>query len=111
MTATPDTEKLTGTGEHSDNSHPYHVVLLNDDLHTYDYIVEMLGKLFLQSHAQAMRHAVEIDTTGRSIVLTCELPQAEFARDQIHAFGPDHRVKGCKGSMTAIVEPAHGQQA
>lgn len=84
----------------------FHVVLLNDDFHTYDYIVDMLGKLFFLSPVQAFRHAVEIDTTGRSIVLTCELDQAEFARQQIHAFGADPRVQACRGSMSAIVEPA-----
>lgn len=84
----------------------FHVVLLNDDFHTYDYIVDMLGKLFFLSPVQAFRHAVEIDTTGRSIVLTCELDQAEFARQQIHSFGADPRVQACRGSMSAIVEPA-----
>ena len=84
----------------------FHVVLLNDDFHTYDYIVDMLGKLFFLSPAQAFRHAVEIDTSGRSIVITCELEQAEFARQQIHAFGADPRVQACRGSMSAIVEPA-----
>lgn len=84
----------------------FHVVLLNDDFHTYDYIVDMLGKLFFLSPVQAFRHAVEIDTTGRSIVITCELEQAEFARQQIHSFGADPRVQACRGSMSAIVEPA-----
>ncbi len=86
----------------------YHVVLLNDDYHTDAYVVEMLGRLFCIPPAQAFRHAVEVDTTGRTIVLTCELPQAEFAKNQIHAFGPDPRLKSCLGSMSAVVEPALG---
>ena len=86
----------------------YNVVLLDDDEHTYDYVIEMLRKLFLISVAQAFRHAVEVDTTGRTVVLTCELPQAEFARDQIHAYGADWRMPNSKGSMSAIVEPAAG---
>jgi len=86
----------------------YNVVLLDDDRHTYDYVVEMLTKLFLFSEAQALAHAVEVDTTGRTIVITCELPQAEFARDQILAYGPDWRMPESKGSMSAIVEPAGG---
>jgi ATP-dependent Clp protease adaptor protein ClpS len=39
-------------------------------------------------------------------VITCELPQAEFARDQIHAYGADPRMPECRGSMSAVVEPA-----
>jgi ATP-dependent Clp protease adaptor protein ClpS len=84
----------------------YNVVLLDDDDHTYDYVVEMLQKLFVFSGDQAFRHAVEVDTFGRTILLTCELAQAEFARDQIHAYGPDPRMPRCKGSMSAVVEPA-----
>ena len=30
-------------------------------------------------------------------MITCELPQAEFARDQIHAFGADWRMPNSKG--------------
>ena len=84
----------------------YHVVLLNDDDHTYDYVVEMLQHLFLLSAAQAFRHAVEVDTTGRTVVITCERPQAEFARDQIQAYGADRRLPRSKGSMSARIEPA-----
>jgi ATP-dependent Clp protease adaptor protein ClpS len=84
----------------------YHVVLLDDDQHTYEYVIEMLQKLFLLSESAAFRHAYEVDTTGRTIVITCELPQAEFARDQIHAYGPDWRMPNCKGSMSAVIEPA-----
>ncbi len=86
----------------------YHVVLLDDDVHTYDYVIEMLQKLFLFSAAEAFYHAVEVDTTGRTIVITCELPQAEYARDQIRGYGPDPRMPQSKGSMDAIVEPATG---
>jgi ATP-dependent Clp protease adaptor protein ClpS len=84
----------------------YHVVLLDDDEHTYDYVIEMLQKLFLCSYEQAYNHAVEVDSTGRTVVITCELPQAEFARDQIHGYGPDWRMKKSRGPMRAILEPA-----
>ncbi len=86
----------------------YHVVLLDDDEHTYDYVVEMLSRLFLMSEPEAFQHAVEVDTTGRTIVITCERPEAEFARDQIHAYGPDWRMPNCKGAMSAVLEPAAG---
>ena len=84
----------------------FHVVLVDDDAHTYDYVIEMLGRLFLMSKGEAFQHAVEVDTTGRTIVITCELPQAEFARDQIHAYGADPRMPESKGSMSAVIEPA-----
>jgi ATP-dependent Clp protease adaptor protein ClpS len=87
----------------------YNVVLLDDDVHTYDYVVEMLQKLFLFSESEAFQHAVEVDTRGRTVVITCELSQAEFARDQIRGYGPDWRMPESKGSMSAIIEPASGE--
>lgn len=84
----------------------YHVVLLDDNDHTYDYVIEMLERLFMFSRTEAFQRAVEVDMTGRTVVITCELPQAEFARDQIHAYGVDWRMPSCKGSMTAVLEPA-----
>src|SRR6266481_1543006 len=83
----------------------YRVVLLDDDDHTYDYVIEMLQKLLILTLEEAFKHAVEVDLTGRTNVLTCHLPEAEFARDQIHAYGPDWRMPRSKGSMSAVVEP------
>ncbi|MBI1749918.1 MAG: ATP-dependent Clp protease adaptor ClpS [Acidobacteria bacterium] len=86
----------------------YHVILLDDDEHSYDYVIDMLQTLFLLSHDAAYRHAVEVDTMGRTVVLTAELPVASYARDQIHSYGQDWRIPKSKGSMSAILEPASG---
>jgi len=83
----------------------YNVVLLDDDDHTYDYVIEMLQRLFIFSLDQAWRHTEEVDRTGRTVLMVCELGEAEFARDQIHAYGPDWRLARSKGSMSAVVEP------
>src|SRR5437762_14335774 len=90
--------KIETTGEEV-KSPLYRVVLLDDDDHTYDYVIEMLQKLFVFSQEQAFNHAVEVDTHGRTILLTCALAEAEYARDQIHGFGPDRRMPRSKGSM------------
>src|SRR5882724_12004653 len=87
---------------------PYHVVLLNDDDHTYEYVIEMLGKLFGHGREKAFLMAQEVDTTGRVIVWTGSLEQAEVKRDRIHGYGADWRIPRCKGSMSALVEPAEG---
>ena len=84
----------------------YHCVLLDDDHHTYEYVVEMLQKLFFMSAEQAFQHAVEVDSRKRTIVLTAEFGPAEFAKQQIHAYGADPRMPESKGSMSAVVEPA-----
>ena len=84
----------------------YRVVLLDDNDHTYDYVIEMLQKIFIFSLDQAYRHAEEVDRCGRTVLIICELREAEFARDQIHSYGADWRLPRSKGSMSAVVEPA-----
>ncbi len=84
----------------------YNVVLLDDDEHTYDYVIEMLCRLFAFAEGQAYLKAVEVDKTGRTIVITCEKEHAEFGRDQIQGYGADPRMPQSKGSMSAVIEPA-----
>ena len=85
---------------------PYHVVLLDDDHHTYDYVIRMLKTLFGYQEEKGYQLAKEVDTTGRVIVLTTTLEHAELKRDQIHAFGKDPIMAECKGSMFAVLEAA-----
>ena len=84
----------------------FRVVLLDDNEHTYEYVIEMLQLIFVFTMEQAFRHAEEVDLRGRTALITCELPQAEFARDQIHGYGKDWRLPRSQGSMAAVVEPA-----
>ena len=87
---------------------PYHVVLLDDQDHTYEYVIEMLGKVFGHGRDKAFQMAQEVDAAGRCNVYTGSLEQAEFKRDQVHGYGADWRIPRCKGSMSATVEPAEG---
>lgn len=103
---TPSIRPSTGEETGEEHGHLFHVVLLDDDEHTYDYVIEMLQKLFFLPLDAAFQHAVEVDTTGRTIVITCERPEAEFARDQIQSYGADPRMPKSKGSMSAVLIPA-----
>ncbi len=87
----------------------YHVILLDDDEHTYDYVIEMLMQLFRYSREQAFLLACEVDAAGRVIVDTTTLERAELKRDQIHAYGADWRIPHCKGSMSACIEPSEDE--
>lgn len=85
---------------------PFHVVLLDDDDHTYDYVIEMLGDVFAYNVDKALDMAQEVDANGRVIVLTTHREHAELKRDQILRYGADPRDQHCRGSMRAVVEPA-----
>ncbi len=106
MTPRPGT--IIESGESTEERHErlFNVVLLDDDDHTYDYVIEMLCRTFCMTSAQAFQRAVEVDSSGRTIVMTCDREAAEFGRQQIHAYGADWRMPNSKGSMSAVVEPA-----
>lgn len=83
----------------------YNVILLDDNDHTYEYVIEMLMHIFGHSQERAYSMAVEVDRAGRVIVDTTTKERAELKRDQIHSYGADWRIDHCKGSMSAIIEP------
>jgi ATP-dependent Clp protease adaptor protein ClpS len=86
----------------------YNVVLLDDDDHTYAYVVRMLCTLFGHSVEEAFRMACEVDRDGRVIVDTTHRERAELKRDQIRSFGADPLLRRSRGSMHAVVEPVAG---
>jgi len=96
------------TEEKEDVRHqpPYHVILLNDDDHSFDYVIRMLKQLFGHPEPLGFKMAMEVHTTGRVVVCTTTREHAELKQDQIHAFGSDPLIERCKGSMTAVIEPA-----
>ena len=93
-------------GEEKSPENLYNVVLLDDDDHSYEYVIEMLMHLFFKSKSQSFHHACEVDSTGRTIVLTCGKDEAIYGKDQIQGYGADPLMPQSKGSMSAIVEQA-----
>ena len=88
----------------------YHVVLLDDNHHSYDYVIEMLVDLFGHSIQKAYNMAVIVDKRKRVIVETTHKERAELKRDQILSYGADWRIPHSRGSMTAIIEPAGNEE-
>lgn len=106
MSAEQVTTPEAATAEPKPQTAPqWQVVLLDDDFHTYAYVIEMLGKIFGHAPERAYQMACEVDGSGRVVVYTGVYEQAEFKQQQVHAYGPDWRVPHCKGAMTAVLEP------
>ena len=87
---------------------PYNVILFNDEEHTFDYVIELIMKLF--AHAKPMAEALtwKIHNTGRAIVLTTHRELAELKREQVLAYGPDPRMSISKGPIGCAIEAAEG---
>jgi ATP-dependent Clp protease adaptor protein ClpS len=83
----------------------YHVVLWDDDDHSYEYVILMMRRLFAHSIEKGFEIARTVDHAGRAVCLTTTREHAELKRDQIHAFGRDVLIERCAGSMSASIEP------
>lgn len=105
-TATPDVDVEEATDWALKHQPPYHVILLNDDDHSFEYVIVMLKELFGHPVEKGFQMAQEVHETGRAIVLTTTREHAELKVDQIHAYGPDPGIPRCQGSMSAVAEPA-----
>jgi ATP-dependent Clp protease adaptor protein ClpS len=84
----------------------YHVILWNDDDHSFEYVVRMMKELFAHPTPKGLQIAMEVHVSGKAICLTTTMEHAELKRDQIKAYGRDKTITRCKGSMSASIEPA-----
>ncbi len=84
----------------------YHLILLDDDDHSYEYVVELLGHVFGYGREKGFAIACVVDSEGRAIVETAAETTVRHHQEQIHAFGADPRIPRCRGSMSAVIEPA-----
>jgi ATP-dependent Clp protease adaptor protein ClpS len=107
MTATKTLIK-TDTKTKPDVKQPWlwNVVLLDDDAHSYDFVIRMMQELFSASPERGQTVAKKVDSQGRAVCLTTHKELAELKQEQIHSFGRDQLIAGCAGSMSSILEPA-----
>jgi ATP-dependent Clp protease adaptor protein ClpS len=85
---------------------PYAVVVLNDDDHTYAYVIDVLQKTFGYDLEKCYLLALQIDLTGRAVVWTGTMEVAEFKRDRIRGFGPDvYAMKPVTFPLGCVIEP------
>ncbi len=82
----------------------YNVLLWDDDQHSYEYVVEMMQKLFGYSTGKGLRIAYEVDQQGVAVCLTTTLEHAELKCQQIINFGRDHLIATCVASMKSTIE-------
>jgi len=87
---------------------PFHVVLHDDDEHSFEYVIEMMSKLFGHPFQRGFEIAEKVHHEGRAVVLTTTKEHAELKRDQVHAYGPDKFVADSTRSMRSHIEPAQG---
>ena len=100
----PKTKDLPGT--QTRRQPLYNVIILNDEEHTFLYVIELLIKLFGHPLSTAQELTLRVHQTGRAIVYTTHREKAELKRDQVLAYGPDPRMEISKGPLGCYIEPA-----
>jgi ATP-dependent Clp protease adaptor protein ClpS len=105
----PTATDIRPTNRNKDKNKPqkeprFHVILWNDDVHTYEYVIIMLHTVFGYPVERGFQLAREVDTRGKAIVFTSSLEQAELKRDKILGFGPDPLLAESQSSIIATLE-------
>ena len=84
----------------------WNVVLLDDDEHSYEYVIMIAQELFAHPLERAYQIAKAVDTEGRAVLKTTHRELAELKREQVIGFGRDLLVSSSTGPMRVVLEPA-----
>jgi ATP-dependent Clp protease adaptor protein ClpS len=85
---------------------PYHVILENDDDHTFEFVVSVLQKVFRVTEQQATVLTMEAHTKGRAIVWTGAKEVAELRVEQMLGFSEILQSGRKLGPLGVYLEPA-----
>ena len=84
----------------------YHVIIWNDEEHSYEYVIKLLMSTFNHPFEKAYNITWEVDHSGKGIAYTCHRELAELKCEQVLCYGADPTMPQIsKGSIRATIEP------
>lgn len=88
---------------------PYAVIVEDDDLHTFQYVIDVLQRVCGHNEQKAFILTSQIHHNGRANVWSGTMELAELKRDQIKAFGPDiYSSETVEFPLGVYIEPLPG---
>ena len=66
---------------------PWRVLLHNDDVHDFDFVIQTIEMLTPINRADAARHALDAHLSGVTLLLTTHRERAELYKDQFTSRG------------------------
>jgi len=88
---------------------PFNVILLNDDHHSMEFVIEVLCKSLGISAEKAFQFMMLAHTSGQAVVWTAPQEVAELKAEQIQTFHEVRERDGKQlGPLGVVVEPAPG---
>lgn len=91
-----------GARDKSKRQPPYAVVLHNDPINGFDYVVRVLQKVFGYGMAKAIWLTMKAHVSGQTMVWTGALEVAELKREQIQGHGPDPEMRASGASRLSV---------
>ena len=85
---------------------PYHVILENDDDHSFEFVIQVLCKAMAFNEVRAFQLTNEAHTKGRAVIWTGAKEVAELKVEQIQTFHETHRDGRKLGPLGVTIEPA-----
>lgn len=79
----------------------WHVIFLNDDYHTFGFVVFVITTIFKKSVEDAFAFTQKIHLEGQAVITTCSKERAELYAEQVSSV-----KEGEKGSIGCVIEPA-----
>ncbi len=88
---------------------PWAVVLHNDDVNSFSFVIRSLRKVFNYGFLKAFKMSVETHVRGKCIVWSGMREVAEFKGEQLVACGPDPEMlfRGAQ-VLSVTIEPLPG---
>jgi ATP-dependent Clp protease adaptor protein ClpS len=68
---------------------PYAVILHNDELNGFDFVIGVLRKVFNYGRLKAFWLTFKVHCAGRGVIWSGTLEVAELKADQVRSCGPD----------------------
>jgi ATP-dependent Clp protease adaptor protein ClpS len=93
-------EPGTESGKKTQLAPRWKVILLNDDVTTFEFVTDLLQRLFHKAHAEAVRLTREVHETGSALVTVTSREHAELYVEQVRSLA---RPRGFP--LTATIEP------
>jgi ATP-dependent Clp protease adaptor protein ClpS len=88
---------------------PFHVILENDDHHSFEFVVNTLRQALGYTTERAYQLMMTAHNSGRAVVWTGPREVAELKAEQIQTFHETREADGAKlGPLSCLVEPAPG---
>jgi len=104
--STAATQPVLSPDEKTQQPWLWNVILLDDDEHSYEYVIMIAQELFSHTLERAYQIAKTVDSEGRAVLKTTHRELAELKREQVIAFGRDLLVSSSTGPMRVVLEPA-----